>query len=187
LTALFSAIFAIIWLHERPSLTLSCGIVVIMSGVALIAVRRVEGDLGAYSRWLWIPIAGAAIRAAAQTIIKHALTLWPSPYTASLFSYTVSSALLLSTRPAGAAVGAHDTRRALGWFTLAGLCNGGAVLATYAALNSGPVSLVAPLTTTSPLFAALGSAVLLRDERFDRRLLAGILLTVLGAVLIVMR
>jgi drug/metabolite transporter (DMT)-like permease len=185
-TALFSAVIAIVWLQERPSLTMLCGTLVIVIGVALITLHN-EQHARIAKVWLLLPITAALVRAAAQVTVKYALAIWPSPFAASLVSYTVSATLLVATRPPPPAATRPEKMRALGWFTLAGFCNGFAVLTTYAALDFGPVTLVAPLATTSPLFAAVTSAAVLGEERFDRRLLAGVLLTVLGAVLLVAR
>ncbi len=185
-TALFSAVIAMVWLHERPSLTMLCGTLVIVIGVVLITLH--DAHRGRVARaWLLLPITAALVRAAAQATVKYALAIWPSPFAASLVSYTVSATLLVATRPPPVAATRPEKLRAMGWFTLAGFCNGFAVLTTYAALNFGPVTLVAPLATTSPLFAAITSAAVLREERFDRRLLTGVLLTVLGAALLVAR
>jgi drug/metabolite transporter (DMT)-like permease len=184
-TALFSAIFAIALLHERPSLGTLCGTVVIVGGVALITLRTDDRGIGFSNIWLLMPIAAAVIRAGAQATIKYGLTLWNSPYAATLVSYTVSAALLTITRPPAPEASSPDKRRAFAWFTLAGFCNGFAVLTTYAALSFGPMTLVAPLTTTAPLFAVVGSALILHEEHFDRRLLVGVLLTVIGAALLV--
>jgi drug/metabolite transporter (DMT)-like permease len=186
-TALFSAIFAIALLHERPSFAMWCGTLAIIAGVVLLTFRTEDRDSSFMKVWLLLPVTAALIRAAAQITIKYALALWPSPFAASLVSYTVSAALLVATRPAPRVSTASQKRRAIAWFTLAGFCNGFGVLTTYAALNFGPVTLVAPLATTAPLFAVLASAVVLREERFDRHLLAGVVLTVLGAALLVAR
>jgi drug/metabolite transporter (DMT)-like permease len=183
-TALFSAALAIVWLDERLSITMLIGTLIIVAGVVLIAFRQGAQPASFSVNWLLIPLAGAAIRATAQTAMKYALAIWPNPFAATLFSYTVSGMVLFGTRPAPVQI---DKRRAALWFALAGLCNGGSVLAMYAALNAGPVTLVAPLATTSPLFAVLGSAVILREERFDRRLLFGVILTVIGAAFLVAR
>jgi drug/metabolite transporter (DMT)-like permease len=184
-TALFSAIFAILLLHERPSVGMLCGTVVIVAGVALITLRTDDRGPGFSKIWLLMPIAAAVIRAGAQATIKFGLTLWNSPYAATLVSYTVSAALLTVTRPPAPEASSRDKGRAFAWFTLAGFCNGFAVLTTYAALSFAPMTLVAPLTTTAPLFAVVGSALILHEEHFDRRLLVGVLLTVIGAALLV--
>ncbi len=186
-TALFSAALAVIWLDERLTITMLIGTLVIVMGVALITVRHADRTSSFSTSWMLIPIAGAAIRATAQTTIKYALTIWANPFAATLLGYTTSALLLFGTRPTTVDVSSKDRRRAVAWFALAGICNGTAVLAMYAALNLGSVTLVAPLTTTSPLFAVLCSAVILREERFHRRLLAGIALTVIGAALLVVR
>jgi drug/metabolite transporter (DMT)-like permease len=185
-TALFSAILAVALLHERPSIGMLAGTLVIASGVASMTLRKPEHS-SFRAAWLALPIAAALIRASAQIATKHALTLWASPFAASLLSYSVSAAVLFSTRPAQITQQGETRGRAIGWFAAAGLCNGASVLAMYAALDSGPVTLVAPLATTAPLFAVAASALVLREERIDGRLLVAIALTVIGAALLVMR
>jgi drug/metabolite transporter (DMT)-like permease len=51
------------------------------------------------------------------------------------------------------------------WFGLAGVCNGAAVLAMYAALTHGPVTLVAPAIAAHPLFTLVFGASLRPQER----------------------
>jgi uncharacterized membrane protein len=75
-------------------------------------------------------------------------------------------------------------RRGIYWFMLVGFCNGLGVLAMYAALNAGRVSVVSPLVATYPLVTLTLSAIFLREERFGRRVLLGVALTVAGVVVL---
>ena len=70
------------------------------------------------------------------------------------------------------------------WFALNGICNGAGTLLLYAALGAGPVSLVAPLYATYPLFTVGLSVLFLGNVRITFRLVAGTALTVGGVVLI---
>jgi drug/metabolite transporter (DMT)-like permease len=70
------------------------------------------------------------------------------------------------------------------WLLAVGFCNGMAVLAMYAALARGKVSVVSPLIVTYPLFTVALSALFLRGERLDARVLAGVALTVAGVVVL---
>jgi uncharacterized membrane protein len=70
------------------------------------------------------------------------------------------------------------------WFALNGICNGVGTLLLYAALGAGPVSLVAPLYATYPLFTVGMSALFLGNVRITWRIVAGTMLTVGGVVLI---
>ena len=58
------------------------------------------------------------------------------------------------------------------WFALNGICNGIGTLLLYAALGAGPVSLVAPLYATYPLFT-VGLSVLFLGNVNDQRCAAG--------------
>jgi drug/metabolite transporter (DMT)-like permease len=68
-----------------------------------------------------------------------------------------------------------------------GALNGAATLAMYAALSRGPVALVSPIAASFPLFTLLFSALLLRQERLTRRIAAGVILTVTGVILLLLR
>ena len=65
-----------------------------------------------------------------------------------------------------------------------GICNGIGTLLLYAALGNGPVSLVAPLYATYPLFTVGLSVIFLGNVRITWRLMVGVSLAVAGVVLI---
>jgi uncharacterized membrane protein len=70
------------------------------------------------------------------------------------------------------------------WFACTGICNGVGTLLVYAALGAGPVSLVAPLYATYPLFTVGLSVIFLGNVKITFRLIAGTVLTVGGVVLV---
>ena len=70
------------------------------------------------------------------------------------------------------------------WFAANGICNGIGTLLLYMALGAGPVSLVAPLYATYPLFTVGMSVIFLGNVRITFRLVAGTALTVGGVVLV---
>lgn len=70
------------------------------------------------------------------------------------------------------------------WFAVTGICNGLAALTLYAAVQNGPITLVAPLLATYPLVTVVLSALVLSHVRITVRLVAGTLLTVCGVVLV---
>jgi len=160
----------------------SAGVVL---GVALISCRR--GDVRSrVAGWalLW-PISGAVVRGLAQAGAKAGLLLWPNPFAAGLIGYAVSSATVLGVNQFGHAEKPRLTRKGVGWFSLTGVLNGGAVLLMYVALNSAPVSLVAPIVATYPLVTALVSAVTLRDETLSPRVVTGAVVTVFAIIYLV--
>jgi len=183
-TALFSAALAVAFLGERPGTGVIAGTLAIVGGVACISWHD-GASVEIRRAWhLLLPLSAAAIRAVAQTSMKHALALWANPYAATLIGYSGSATLLVATRPAVPADARSSRRQALPWFAMAGLCNGGSVLTSYAALGGSDVTFVVPILTTAPLFALGASLFWLRDERASVRLFIGVGLTVLGAVVI---
>ena len=160
----------------------SAGVVL---GVALISCGR--GDVRSrVAGWalLW-PISGAVVRGLAQAGAKAGLLLWPNPFAAGLIGYAVSSATVLGVNQIGHAERPRLTRKGIVWFALTGVLNGGAVLLMYVALNSAPVSLVAPIVATYPLVTALVSPVTLRDETLSPRVVAGAVVTVFAIIYLV--
>ena len=73
---------------------------------------------------------------------------------------------------------------ALPVFAAVGLCNGSALFLSYAALADGPVSVVAPIVTTAPVFTLLISHLFVAGEKADARIAAGVLATVIGIVVL---
>ena len=134
---------------------------------------------------LW-PIAGAVIRGLAQASAKAGLLLWPNPFAAGLIGYTVSTATVIGVnRISRAGRRPRVTKEGIAWFGVTGVLNGGAVLLMYVALNSAPVSLVAPIVASYPLVTALVSALVLRDEAVSLNKGAGAVVTVLAIVYLV--
>jgi drug/metabolite transporter (DMT)-like permease len=185
LTPLFAVGLATLLFNEIPRPQHAVGIAVILAGVAILSVDRAWRG----GRWpIWVialPLAAAAIRGATQPITKFGLALWPSPFAAALLGYTASSMVV-----AGAAFWRkpdNSTDRAgkgFLWFAIVGLCNGGAVLALYAALQRGSVTLVSPLVATYPLFTLVLTLVLFRGTRLEHRRIAGVIITVAGVAML---
>jgi drug/metabolite transporter (DMT)-like permease len=76
-----------------------------------------------------------------------------------------------------------DHRGAL-WFAAVGLCNGLGVLAMYAALEYGPVTIISPLIAGYPLVTLLLSRAFLGKEDVGPQLIAGVTVAVCGVVLL---
>ena len=102
-------------------------------------------------------------------------------FTDRLLAAPISRYAIVLGRLAGtAALGAFSAI----WFIAVGLCNGAGMLAMYAALARGQVSVVSPLVATYPLFTLALSALFLREERLGARVLAGVALTVAGVLVL---
>jgi uncharacterized membrane protein len=181
----FAVLLAVILLGETLRMFHALGIAAIASGVMLMS----QGERRAFAPWsLWalaLPVTAAAIRGAVQPIIKLGLERWPNPIAAVVIGYTVSSAVLIGAavaRNRGSAC--HFSRRGALWFAAVGICNGLAVLSMYAALGRGAVALVSPLIASYPLVTVLLSGVLLKEARVSLQLVAGVVVTVAGVVLL---
>jgi drug/metabolite transporter (DMT)-like permease len=184
-TPLFAALGAVVFLGEALTPAVAAGTAAIVLGAVALTWRG-SGRPRAWAPWvIALPLAGAAIRGGALTTVKAGLVLWPDPFVAGLVGYTASSiTVVLATRAMPAARRAPFDRRAVPWLLAVGFCNGMAVLAMYAALDQGKVSVVSPLIVTYPLFTVALSALFLREERLDARVLAGVALTVAGVVVL---
>ena len=184
ITPVLAVLLAIVILGERirgPQLLALAAIVV---GISLI--YRVRVTLSAHSLWLMVlPLAAATIRGVVQPIIKFGFEWWPNPVAAVVVSYTVSSAVLIfsALARAGGTIPEIDHRGAL-WFAAVGLCNGLSVLAMYAALEYGPVTIVSPLIAGYPLVTLLLSRAFLRKEDVGPQLIVGVAGAVCGVVLL---
>lgn len=175
---LFAMLAAALLLGERVPPQVATAAVAVAAGVALLSWRpgnhpgRISG-----AKLFW-PIAGAVVRGVAQAGAKAGLLLWANPFAASVIGYLVSSAAVVGAEQLRHGGRKTLNRQGLQWFALTGLVNGGAMVLMYAALAQAPVSTVAPVIAAYPLITALGSALFLRDEPINRRMIAGAIITV---------
>ncbi len=183
-TPLFAVLGAILFLGESLSPAAAAGTAAIVLGVIALTARGAGPR--SWAAWvILLPLAGAAIRGGAQAAVKGGLALWPDPFVAALVGYCVSSVTIFAAnRVLVPRTSAPLDRRGIFWFVAVGICNGLGVLAMYAALNGGQVSVVSPLVATYPLFTLALSALFLREEKFGPRVLLGVALTVAGVVVL---
>jgi drug/metabolite transporter (DMT)-like permease len=184
-TPLFAVFGAIFFLGESLSPAVIAGTAAIVLGVVALMVRGADRPR-TWAAWvILLPLAGAAIRGGAQAAVKGGLVLWPDPFAAVLVGYTVSSVMIFAgNRAFVPSTDASLDRRGVLWFMVVGICNGLGMLAMYAALNRGQVSVVSPLVATYPVFTLALSAMFLREERFGPRVLLGVALTVAGVIVL---
>jgi drug/metabolite transporter (DMT)-like permease len=182
MTPVFAVLLAIGMLGERIRGSQLLGLAAIVVGIGLM--YRVHINFG--SLWLMaLPLAASAIRGVIQPIIKFGFEWWPNPIAAVVVSYTVSSAMLIlsALARAGATIPKIDHRGAF-WFAAVGLCNGLSVLAMYAALEYGPVTIISPVIAGYPLVTLLLSRAFLGKEDGGPQLIAGVTSAVCGVVLL---
>jgi drug/metabolite transporter (DMT)-like permease len=184
MTPVVAVLLAIVILGERVRGPQLLGLAAIVVGVGLM--YRGHVSLSGRSLWLMaIPVAAAAIRGVIQPIVKFGFEWWPNPIAAVVVSYTVSSAVLIFSAlvRAGGTIPDIDYRGAL-WFAAVGLCNGLSVLAMYASLKYGPVTVISPLIAGYPLVTLLLSRAFLGKEDVGPQLIAGVAGAVCGVVLL---
>ena len=182
---LFAVLLAVMLLGEQLRSWQFLGVATIVAGVGLMYTGQWQAFTGRRLWLLALPLGASAIRGFVQPVIKLALERWPNPVAAVVIGYTVSSAVLIlaALLPGHGPERKFDHRGAL-WFAAIGLCNGSAVLAMYAALGRGPVTLVSPLIATYPLVTLLLSFRFLKRESVDARLVFAVAMVVGGVVLV---
>ena len=187
-TPLFAVLGAALFLGEVPGVRELAATAVIVLGTMALS-RPANGALPQASRSaLWMPWSGALLRALAQLLSKAGLVLWPTAFAAALVSYSVSAVIVwIAGWLIPASAPAVFTTRGVAWFVITGVLNGASVLSMYYALTTGPVQVVAPIVATYPLFTLALSTILLRHERLTARLIAGVVLTVAGVVILLAR
>jgi drug/metabolite transporter (DMT)-like permease len=184
MTPVLAVLLAILFLGERIREPQLLGLGAIVIGISLM--YRVHVNFPARSVWLLaLPLASAAIRGVIQPIVKFGFEWWPNPIAPVVVSYTVSSAVLIfaALARAGGTIPDIDHRSAL-WFAAVGLCNGLSVLAMYAALKYGPVTIVSPLVAGYPLVTLLLSRTFLGKEDVGPQMIGGVTSAVCGVVLL---
>lgn len=181
-TPVFAVLGAVLFLDERLALGQVVGLVLVVAGVALMALR---GGAGGRHWPVWVlalPLAAALVRGAIQPAIKTGLAMWHEPLAAAAIGYSLSTlviALLVGRR--ALAVGPPDRIGRL-WFVGVGMANGTATFLLYAALGLGSIAVVAPLVAVFPLIAVVLSYLFLRDEQLHGLGLLGILVSVGGVI-----
>ena len=178
---LFATAGAVLLLGERITIIFLMGTLCTVAGIMALSWKRQS-----HINWAWsailFPLGAAAIRGANHNIGKLGLHLLPSPYFASLISFTVSfiGAIMIYRFRIGR-LPLRLPPRSLLWSGLAGICIAIGVLSMYSALYYGRVTVVSPIIATFPCFTLLIS-LLFRQERFSLRILFGVALVVGGVI-----
>jgi uncharacterized membrane protein len=178
---LFATTGAVLVLGEDITLIFLLGTICTVVGIMTLSWKR-QSHIYWTLPALVFPLGAAAIRGANHNIGKFGLQLLPSPYFASLVSFTVSfvgAIMIYRFR-----IGSLPTRlpmQSIMWSGLAGICIAMGVLSMYSALHYGRVVVVSPIIATFPLFTLLIN-LLFRQERFRLSILVGVVLVVGGVI-----
>jgi drug/metabolite transporter (DMT)-like permease len=186
LAPLFAVALAVTVLGEPLRALQLAGLIVTMAGIAFLTLGRGHAARREFSWYLLLPLAAALLRGVTQATIKLGLELWPSALAAALIGYLVSTIVVLAAAKLGTGrFVARAPARGLFWFAGVGWCNGIAALLMYAALATGPVTLVSPLVATYPLVTVGLSVLMLHKIEVGPRLALAVALTVAGVVLLI--
>ncbi len=183
---LFAVILAALVLGEQLTPTIAVGAVLVVGGITLLSVSN-DRTVGSWrTSALLFPLA-AAILAAGGTVLNRfgfsssAVT----PVEAATVNLTSALPLMLGYAFVARRGVLTGVSRSDVYFVGSGLANAAALFTMFAALETGPVVLVAPVVGTSPLFTTVFAHVLLRDvERVTRRTVVSAALTVAGVAAI---
>jgi uncharacterized membrane protein len=183
LSPLVSSALAIVLLGEHVTLAVLVGTLVIVAGTTLLSSGG--ASTGVRPRQLVIPLLSAVCFGVVAVLRKIGLAgMAPIPgfavnVTAALIAFTT---FLLASRQAGAMA---CRRQSLVYFVAAGIAENLSVLLIVVALTVGSVSVVAPLSSVSPIFVLVFSFFFLRGiELLNARIVVGTLLIVVGVYLI---
>lgn len=187
---LFATTLAVLFLGEGASLSTAVGIVVLVVGLALLALGK-GGDIGGWEPWeLVFPVAAAIFFAVGNVMRRHGLT---SSQVTPLEAVALNEAAALVVLAAYAVARGRTAqfrvapRRTWAYFAGSGTITAFALLSLFAAFGhpEGTVAVVDPLAATAPLFTTVFAYFLLEDlERVTRGVVVGASFVVLGVALV---
>ncbi len=186
---LVAAVMGVALLGERPGAAGLAGTVLVVLGCAAITSRRSAGSPWD-RRHMWIPFASVAAFSFSHLFRKMGVTAVPSPLLGLTVMSLAGAACLYLLGRFLPAPHRPDLRPGRAWvvYGLTGLLNNVSVLLHFYGLRYGDLTIVVPLSSTSPLFSLLLSWLFLRDlERVTAGIVAGTAFVVLGGILITWR
>jgi drug/metabolite transporter, DME family len=183
LSPLVSTVLAIVFLGERVTATILIGTLVIILGTTLLSSSG--RGFSVHPRKLVLPLLSAACFGVVAVLRKVGLGgMAPLPgfainVTAAFVAFT---AFLVASRQTGVMA---CRGRSLLYFAAAGVAENVGVLMIVLALSLGTVSVVAPLSSVSPIFVLVLSFFFLRGlEILTVRIVLGTLMIVAGVWLL---
>jgi drug/metabolite transporter (DMT)-like permease len=185
---LYSSLLAVIMLSEILSMENWIGILCVVLGVVFVEMSSSEingGDKSARKNLIF-PVLGGLTLGISSIIRKYALDVYNAPvfgvavaYTFSLLPYFLMLMLSASTRKE------LSLKRDFRFFWKAGIGQALSWILSFYALSYEQVSIITPLLSIEPLFVAFFAYFYLRElERVSPKLVASIVLTVLGVILV---
>ena len=187
-TPLFSAVIALVVLHEAFSVQTGVGTILVVVGIIVMSMRRgtQEKRIG-WSKWdILFPVGAALFYGAADCMRKAGLNLFNSPVAGATIGISAALVVYLPYLAfSGKIKKITVTRRSL-WFLLSGFCSSMAWILYFNGLSLGKVTTMAPIKDGSnPLLALLLTMVFLRGkEKVTPKTVVGALAVVAGVTII---
>jgi drug/metabolite transporter (DMT)-like permease len=181
---LFAVTIAVVAFDERPDAAVLLGALLIVGGGIALAL---ESERPHHVRRLGIAFAllGAALFALRDNLVRHLSLDSDVPSMTAGAVMLAASLVVTSTIVAGARQRVAWPKAVIARWLVPGAFVGFSYVALFEAFYRGTVSVVSPIVATESLFGVAFSAWFLgRSEGIGRRVVAGALLVVSGAVLI---
>jgi uncharacterized membrane protein len=185
---LYAALLAALFLSESLPLQNWIGVISIAFGVIFVKINYRNSNHGQKSmtRNLFFPALGGLSLAVSAILRKGALDKFNAPVLGVAVAYSVSfllyAVMLAASIPRRKEL---SLRRDLRLFWMAGVGQALSWILSFYALSTEKVSVVTPLLSIEPLFVVLLVYLYLREqEHASLKLVAGVILTFVGVVLI---
>ncbi len=187
LTPLFSTSLAVVFVGERPGALILAGTICIILGSVTLTYKKPE-DTSWKRKYLWLAFASSITAALSFLFRKLAFAHVSAPMMGATLS-TLAGFVFLTTFiplfPQDQKPNQFDRPKAWLVFGFCGLLNALGFFLHFTAISIGDLSIVAPLTSTAPVFSLLMSFVMLRRmERITPTIVLGTICMVGGAALI---
>jgi DME family drug/metabolite transporter len=184
-TPLFATLIAVLFLHERPSVTNLLGTFTIVSGIISLSWRGTAKTW--HTRDLLFPLAAAFLFAARDNLVRIGVVHIYAPILGASIAATTSFVTMTfmywafeEKKPL-----AESAPCGFKFFAAAGFMNFLSYAFAYTALSMERVSIISPLINGSSLFVLPLSALFLKDvEQLTPRKIGAVLLVILGVFLI---
>jgi DME family drug/metabolite transporter len=183
---LWSAMLAVLFLGERMTFEIIAGTLLVFAGIIFISWRADRTIKNFQPRFLVFPLVAAVLGGVVYPIRRYALMLSNEPvfFAALVGTVALATVLMYLALPT-----TQDriiwNRQSAPYFVVGGAFEALGLLLVLYALSSGPVVIVAPISSTLPLWVVIGSKLFLRDlEKITTRIVIGATLVVIGTVAI---
>lgn len=178
-----TTLLAILFLGEPILLAVILGAVLVVTGIALVNMKK--GTFFLDWNTIYLPLAASGLYAVSNILRKMGTNILPHSVLGahvSTLSGLVAFGLYLGLQ--GGFSKLELNKDNFSWLAGSGLVNAIAWVAITMAINLGKVSVTTSIVYSYPLFSVLLSRLMLKDEPFNNYMVLGSLLIVLGVVIV---